>query len=167
MSRKIVWSIVHDFEDDTFCDHFKIIGIFRTREQARAVVRRLKEKPGFVDHQKGFFVDNRTLNYGEWAEGFVTMIGTNEMPEPEIPTDLATALDFEIEESQDGLWYVLHSYLDEWNCTETKDIGLYSDLELARNAVRDRLDQPGFRSRPNGFQIIPMTLGRIAYEGGF
>lgn len=163
----MVWSVYHEFEDEAFCEHFKVIGFFRTRERARAVVHGLKVKPGFMDHQKGFFIGRPTINEGTWEEGFHTMQGDMAMPEPETSVGLRTILDAEISDSKDGLWHVLHSYVVQWGCTETKPIGLYSDLEFARNAVKDRLDQPGFRSRPSGFQIVPVTLGRIDYEGGF
>jgi hypothetical protein len=161
------WTVYHDYEDDAFCDHFKVIGFFRTREQARTAVRDLKMKPGFIDHQKGFFVGRSTLNGGSWDEGFHTMMGDQSMPEPDLPIGLQTVLDIEIQNSDDGLWHVLHSYVDQWGCTETKPIGLYTDLELARKAVKDRLDQPGFRSRPAGFAIVPVKLGRVEYQDGF
>jgi hypothetical protein len=167
MSKKNVWSVYHEFEDSTFCEHFKVIGFFPTREEARTVVRRLKMKPGFLDQQKGFFIGRPTLDGGSWEEGFHTMMGDTAMPEPEIPLGQLTVLDFAIGQSHDGLWHVLHSYVDQWNCTETKTIGLYSDLVLAKSAVKDRLKQPGFRSRPTGFEINPVTLGRVAYENGF
>ena len=89
------------------------------------------------------------------------------MPEPETPFGLSTVLDPEIGESEDSLWHVLHSYVDQCNRTQTKIIGLYSDLELARHAVKNLLKQPGFRSRPTGFQIDPVNLGEVAYENGF
>ena len=167
MSKRTVWSVYHEFEDSSFCEHFKVIGFFTTREEARTIVRNLRTKPGFVDHQKGFSIGRSTLNGGSWEEGFHTMLGDAAMPEPETPPGLSMVLDFVIEHSNDGLWHVLHSYLDQWDCIETKTIGLYSDLDLAKNAVKDRLKQPGFKSRPTGFQINPITLGRVAYENGF
>ena len=163
-----VWSVYHEFEDGAFCEHFKLIGFFRTREQARAVVRSLKWKPGFKDHRKGFFVGKHPLDDGgAWEEGFITVIGDTTMPESGPPIGVKTVLDSDIENSQDSLWHVLHSYVDQWKCIEAKTIGLYSDLKFAKRAVKDRLDQPGFRNRSEGFQIIPVTLGRIEYEDGF
>ncbi len=167
MPKKTAWMVYHEFEDAEFCEHFKVIGFFRTREQARTVVRNLKRRPGFADHQRGFFVGRPTLNEAAWEEGFHTCLGDTTMPEPETPFGLASVLDYEIRESEDSLWHVLHSYVDQWDRTQTKIIGLYSDLELARHAVKNLLKQPGFRSRPTGFQVDPVNLGEVAYENGF
>jgi hypothetical protein len=167
LKRKNVWSVFHEFEDGASCEHFKVIGFFGSREKARAAVTNLKRMPGFKDHNKGFFVGKQRLDRGAWEGGFVTMQGDEAMPEPELPLVAKTVPDFDIQDSPDRLWYVLHSYVDQWKCINTFLIGLYTDLTLAKRAVEDRLDQLGFRSRPDGFQILPVTLGRIEYGGGF
>lgn len=167
MRTNNVWSVLHEFEDDAFCEHVKIIGFFQSRAQARTVVAKLKQMPGFKEYRKGFFIRKEVLDRGSWMEGFVTMQGDKAMPEPESPTSGETVLDSDIQNSPDRLWYVFHSYADQWQCTNTFGIGLYTDLKLAKRSVEDRLNQPGFRSRPSGFQIAPVTLGHVEYENGF
>lgn len=48
-----------------------LIGLYRTPEDAKAAIERLKGKPGFVDFPQGFTMVEYELNVDHWAEGFV------------------------------------------------------------------------------------------------
>jgi len=62
----VLWH-VHDVNGD---DDEKLIGIYRSEEDAKAAVERLKVKPGFRETQDGFSVDKYQLNRDSWEEGF-------------------------------------------------------------------------------------------------
>jgi hypothetical protein len=59
---------VHDVNGD---DDEKLIGIYRSEEDAKAAIERLKVKPGFKETQDGFSVHKYPLNRDSWEEGFV------------------------------------------------------------------------------------------------
>lgn len=59
---------VHDVNGT---DDEKLIGIYRTEEDAKAAVERLKDKPGFRETQGGFSIYTYLLNRDSWEEGFV------------------------------------------------------------------------------------------------
>lgn len=52
-----------------------LIGVYRTEEDARAAIERLKNKPGFVRYPDGFQIHDRTVGEDSWIEGFVRMVG--------------------------------------------------------------------------------------------
>jgi hypothetical protein len=52
-------------------DDEKLIGAYRTGEDAKAAIVRVKGKPGFVDAPEGFLVDEYELNKDHWTEGYV------------------------------------------------------------------------------------------------
>jgi hypothetical protein len=48
----------HSYEDENGFEETKFIGLYSTRENANAAIRRLKCLPGFQDYPDGFFVDH-------------------------------------------------------------------------------------------------------------
>ena len=63
----ILWHVHNvDGRDDE-----KLIGIYRSQEDAKAAIERLKVKPGFKETQDGFSIDNYSLNRDSWEDGFV------------------------------------------------------------------------------------------------
>jgi hypothetical protein len=63
----LVWH-VHELNSD---DDEKLIGVYSTREEAGAAIRRAKVQRGFRDFPDGFEVAEYELNLDHWAEGFV------------------------------------------------------------------------------------------------
>jgi hypothetical protein len=48
----------------------KTVGIYTSKEAARLAVRRLRRKPGFCDHPKGFYIDKYLIDKDHWSDGF-------------------------------------------------------------------------------------------------
>jgi hypothetical protein len=63
----VLW-YVHEIEGS---DDEKLIGVYRTEEDARAAMERLRGKPGFMEKPDGFTCDRYELNRDHWTEGFV------------------------------------------------------------------------------------------------
>ncbi|MGH9690165.1 MAG: DUF7336 domain-containing protein [Candidatus Acidiferrales bacterium] len=67
MSTDAVYVLSHiDLYDDD-----KLIGVYRTEEDALAAVERLKHKPGFSDTGGKFVTDRYVLNEDHWTDGFI------------------------------------------------------------------------------------------------
>jgi hypothetical protein len=75
-----------EFED------WKMIGVYRTFDDAKSAVDRLSMRPGFAKHpniidpeapgeEDGFYVSEHQLDHDNWTEGFVTMNGHHEYEE--------------------------------------------------------------------------------------
>jgi len=75
-----------DYED------WKMIGVYRTLDRAKAAVDRVSVQPGFAKHPNiidpeasgeddGFYVSEHELDRDNWTEGFVTMNGDHECEE--------------------------------------------------------------------------------------
>lgn len=62
----VLWHI-HDVEG---ADDEKLIGVYRTEEDAKAAIARLRGKPGFRENPDGFSYDRYELNRDHWTEGF-------------------------------------------------------------------------------------------------
>ena len=66
----LLWH-VHEMPDGH--DDEKLIGVYRTDEEARAAIERLRDKPGFRDRPEGFEYFTYQLNRDGWTEGYVTI----------------------------------------------------------------------------------------------
>ena len=55
-------------------EEVKLIGVYATREDAEAAVRRLAQQPGFRDYQSGFHVNQYEIGKDHWSEGFVSLV---------------------------------------------------------------------------------------------
>jgi hypothetical protein len=49
----------------------KLIGVYRSEEDATAVVLKPRDKPGFRETPDGFSINRYSLNSTSWEEGFV------------------------------------------------------------------------------------------------
>jgi hypothetical protein len=53
-------------------DDAKFIGAYRTEDDARCAIGRLRDRPGFRHFPDGFQIEKYELNKDHWTEGFVT-----------------------------------------------------------------------------------------------
>lgn len=53
-------------------DDEKLIGIYRTEDEAKAAIQRLLPQPGFSLCPGGFVIDSYGLDEDHWTEGYVT-----------------------------------------------------------------------------------------------
>ncbi len=62
---------VHSLEDGA--EDVKLIGVYSSRENARAAITRLGKAPGFSDAMDGFHIDEYQLDKDQWVEGYSTL----------------------------------------------------------------------------------------------
>lgn len=67
-SAFLLW---HTHEIDGESDD-KLIGVYRTREDAKAAMCRLSDKPGFREALNGFEVTEYVVGKDHWTEGYVS-----------------------------------------------------------------------------------------------
>jgi len=65
----LLWH-THELGDD---DDEKLIGVYRTREDAEAAIKRVGSQPGFAEAPQGFEICPYRLNKDNWTEGYVTV----------------------------------------------------------------------------------------------
>jgi hypothetical protein len=58
-----------------------LIGVYPTEQDAQAAIERLKEKPGFIRYPQGFQIHDRILGKDSWTEGFVRLLGEEQVPD--------------------------------------------------------------------------------------
>lgn len=68
-----VFLLWHVREPDGGVDHSLLIGVYRTEDDAKAAIGRLRSKPGFSAHPNGFQVCPYTLNEDHWTEGYAVV----------------------------------------------------------------------------------------------
>jgi hypothetical protein len=66
MSTDSVYLLWHT---DKFDDE-KLIGVYRTEEDAHAAIKRVKERPGFMDEGGKFQCTKYKLDQDHWRQGF-------------------------------------------------------------------------------------------------
>jgi hypothetical protein len=49
----------------------KLIGVYRTEDDAKAPIVRLRDKPGFRENPVGFEISKYELGKDNWTEGYV------------------------------------------------------------------------------------------------
>lgn len=67
-----MWQVNHGRPAPYYDEEIKLIGIFSTRQNARAAVAYLKAKPGFSKPGGRFFVEPCRLDEIWWNTGYVT-----------------------------------------------------------------------------------------------
>jgi hypothetical protein len=67
----LLWH-VHEAEEGS--EDSKLIGVYRTDEDAHAAIRRLRNQPGFRSFPKGFNIERYELNKDHWTEGFLSAV---------------------------------------------------------------------------------------------
>jgi homoserine kinase type II len=73
MASVFVLQHVHLREDGS--EDVKFIGVYSSREKARAAVGRLARLPGFADAPDGFHIDQYRVDQDQWAEGYAVVKG--------------------------------------------------------------------------------------------
>ena len=68
--RVFVVQHVHELTEDN--EDVKFIGVYSSRQNAQAAVRRLRRQPGFSAVPDGFSIDPYEIDTDHWAEGFIT-----------------------------------------------------------------------------------------------
>ncbi|MFT4114841.1 hypothetical protein [Silvibacterium sp.] len=68
---KTVWLLWFEQEKLEGEDVELLLGVYRTEENARAAIERLKGQPGFRDYPQGLQVYSRVLDEDSWTQGFV------------------------------------------------------------------------------------------------
>lgn len=66
--------VLHHIYDRDGSDEVKLIGVFRTREDADHAVGELINKDGFSSYPDGFEITEYELDRIWWSDGFITQI---------------------------------------------------------------------------------------------
>jgi hypothetical protein len=66
----------------------------------------------------------------------------------------------------DRVYVMWHRYVNEFGDEQEFYIGVFSSEENARRAAMQLRKQPGFRSHPDGFQILPCTVDETVRPDG-
>jgi hypothetical protein len=61
---------VHSIDDE---EDVKFIGVYSSRENAQAAIKRLSRAPGFADAVTGFCIDEYEIDKDQWVEGYATL----------------------------------------------------------------------------------------------
>lgn len=72
---KSVFVLQHEYESEAGIDEIKFIGVYATRANAEAAVKRLVIQPGFRDYPDGFCIDEYEIGQDHWTEGFDRLSG--------------------------------------------------------------------------------------------
>jgi hypothetical protein len=66
----VLWHVHELGEGD---EDVKLIGVYRSREDAEAAIKRVGSQPGFADTPQGFDMCLYRLNQDHWTEGYTTV----------------------------------------------------------------------------------------------
>jgi len=67
----LLWH-VHKLGDND--EDEKLIGVYRSREDAEAAIKRVGTQPGFAEALQGFEICPYRLNEDHWTEGYFTYL---------------------------------------------------------------------------------------------
>ena len=66
-----VWLLWFEQEHEEGENTEVLIGAYRTEEDARTAIKRVKDQPGFRDYPEGFKACEYVIGRDSWTEGFV------------------------------------------------------------------------------------------------
>lgn len=66
-----VWLLWFEQEREGESDTELLIGIYRTEDEARAAISRVKDQSGFSEYPRGFNIYRHSLNVDGWTSGFI------------------------------------------------------------------------------------------------
>lgn len=69
---KTVFLLEHIYEDSSWNEHYKLIGIYSDQKEAQQAIERLKTQPGFKHYPDHFVISEMPLDTDAWQEGFAT-----------------------------------------------------------------------------------------------
>lgn len=75
-----LWHLRFDQEDR---DYDKFLGIYSTLDKAERGLALLHDKPGFCDYPDNFEINEGPINKTHMTDGFITMVGDQELEEPQ------------------------------------------------------------------------------------
>lgn len=73
----LLWHINRIDKED---EDEKLIGVYQSKELAKAAMQRLKDKPGFSETPDGFVYDKYEINKDHWETGFIEVYGREQGP---------------------------------------------------------------------------------------
>ncbi len=72
--RSLVWIVHHVRRLGGGDEDVKLIGVYSSRNAARAAAKRLRRRPGFAQFPRGFEISQYALDEDQWTRGFVTVL---------------------------------------------------------------------------------------------
>jgi hypothetical protein len=67
----LLWHVHEEPERE---EDAKLIGVYRTEDDASAAIERLRGRPGVRRFPTGFQIERYALNVDHWTDGFVTAV---------------------------------------------------------------------------------------------
>ena len=67
-----VYVVQHERESEDG-DDVKLIGVYRSEDDAHEAIARARVLPGFIDYPDGFSLDAYDLGQDHWTHGYVTV----------------------------------------------------------------------------------------------
>jgi hypothetical protein len=67
----LMWHLHPTPSDD---ENAKFIGAYRTENDAKRAIERLRHQPGFRHFPENFHIEKYEINKDHWTEGFVTAV---------------------------------------------------------------------------------------------
>ena len=72
LNMNSVFILWHSYDLDG-CEETKLIGVYKTQDDAQAAINRLKKQSGFCDRPDDFHIDKYEIGKDHWTEGYITM----------------------------------------------------------------------------------------------
>ena len=69
----IVFVLQHVHSLESGEEDVKFIGVYSSRENAQAAIKRLSQAPGFSEALTGFHIDEYQVDKDQWVEGYSTV----------------------------------------------------------------------------------------------
>lgn len=118
-----------------------LIGFYSSRKRVLDVIKKYRRVTGFCDYPDAFEVE-------EW----------------EVDVDDYNEVSCDYKES---IFYLSHEYYDGAMYDYLTDIGVYSSLEKAKNALRTYQKLPIFKEHSEGFVIDEYEINKDHWTEGF
>lgn len=141
-------------------DQDRLVAVSTDREEAESVLELLRSKSGFRESPNGWVIDEYVLDEDNWTGGFAGPDDDACKVEPACLVD-TLAID-----PNPDVFVLIHRRVIGMH-EDMRLIGVYSSDSAANVAAHRTSKRPGFRSFPQGFVVLGLTLKVVHWRDGF
>lgn len=162
--KNFIYTLEHIYTDESHTN-FKLLGFFDDLKELEKIKNIASKFSGFKDYPEDFIIKKNELNKVHWETGFHTAvgeIGRDYLPEVDLINE-----DAHIFQNLKSIFYISHIYTFDASKDDERIIGIFSNLALAEQVVKQLREQSGFRDYPENFIIDEVQLNQLLWSSGF
>lgn len=162
--KNFIYTLEHIYTDESHTD-CKLLGFFDDLNELERIKKIVIEFSGFKDYPDGFTIKKNKLNKVHWENGFEDIVG--EIGRDYLPEEDLIDKDTYIVQNLKSIFNISHVYTIDTYMDDERIIGIFSNLNIAEQIIRQLKKQTGFQEYPENFIIDEIEINDLLWKSGF